>query len=108
MHSPHSDLPRLNSRISFISLAMTRANRHLPNHAAEDPVVCYPSWDTSAIVRFSPICTLASLINGPAYFAMGSQFHHSPHKRDMLCDSGSHVTDDRRLGGLWDLEVRRR
>jgi hypothetical protein len=52
-------------------------------------------------------------MNGPAsvllflFFAMGSQFDHSPHKWDILCDSGSHVTRDWRLGRLWDLEVRR-
>ena len=38
---------------------------------------------------------------------MGSQFDYSPHKWDMLFLSGSHVTGDRRLGRLWDLEVRR-
>ena len=37
---------------------------------------------------------------------MGSQFDHSPHQWDKLCHSGSLVADDRRLGGLWDMEVR--
>ena len=38
---------------------------------------------------------------------MHSQFDRSPHKWDKLCHSGSLVGDDRRLGGLWDVEVRR-
>ena len=38
---------------------------------------------------------------------MGSQFDHSPRKWDMFCDSGSHVTNDRGLGRLWNLEVSR-
>ena len=58
MDSPDSTLARLNSRISSISLAMTRASHHLPNHAAAGPVACYPIWDASAIVCLSP----ASLI----------------------------------------------
>jgi hypothetical protein len=41
------------------------------------------------------------------YFAMRSQLDHSLHKWDKLCHSGSLVADDWRLGGLWDVEVRR-
>ena len=38
---------------------------------------------------------------------MRSQFDHSPHKWDKLRHSGRLIGDDRRLGGLWDMEVRR-
>jgi hypothetical protein len=58
MDSPDSTLARLNSRISSISLAMTRASHHSPNNAAAGPIACYPIWDASAIVCLS----LASLI----------------------------------------------
>jgi hypothetical protein len=44
-----------------------------------------------------PSVTLALLIIGSAsFFTLGSQFDYSPYKWDMLCDSGSHFTGDRR------------
>ena len=65
-------------------------------------------------VRNSPsffhLSHMRCLSMGPPFLyfiAMGSQFDHSPRKWDMLCDSGSHVTNYRRLGRLWDLEVSR-
>jgi hypothetical protein len=51
MGCPDSILARPNSRIFSTLLAMTRANRHSPNHVAEAPNVCYRIWDTFAIVR---------------------------------------------------------
>jgi len=113
MDSLDSGLARLNSKISLILLAMTRANHHSLNHATEGPIACSPSWDTSAIVRLFPIGN-AFITHGygstsflSIFFAMGSQFDRSPLKWDVLCVPGSHVTDDRRLGRLWDLEVRK-
>jgi hypothetical protein len=108
--SPHSSSGCLNSRISYISLAMTRPSHHSLNNVVGGPIVCYPIWDTSAIVRLSPACvTPALLMNGPPSTSLvtRSQFDHSTHKWDKLCHSGSPVTDDRRLGRLWDMEVRR-
>ena len=51
MGCPDSILARPNSRISSISLAMIRTNRHSPNHVAAAPIACYRIWDMSAIVR---------------------------------------------------------
>ena len=57
-------------------------------------------------------CVALLIMNGPhppPYIILlcPSQFNHPPHKWDKLCHSGSLVADDRRLGGLWDMEVRR-
>lgn len=51
MGCPDSILAHPNSRIFSTLLAMTRANRHSPNHVAAAPNVCYHIWDMFAIVR---------------------------------------------------------
>lgn len=38
---------------------------------------------------------------------MRSQLDRSSHERDQLCYPGSLVADDRRMGRLWNVEVRR-
>ena len=110
-----STLARPNSRISSTSLAMTRASHRSLHHAAAAPIVCYRIWDVSAIVSLihafltSHVCVTDEFVAFLLFYLylLRSQLYRSPHERDKLCYPGSLVTDDRRLGGLWDVEVRR-
>ncbi len=114
MDCPDSTSVHLNSRISSTSLVMTRASHPSRNHAAAGPIACYRIWGASVIVRPSPVFFISHIFVAhklPAFIfifsAMPSQFDCSPHQRDNFCHSGGLVADDWRLGGLWDVEVRR-
>ena len=108
---PDSTLAVPNSIISSTSLAMTRASRRSANHVSAALIACCRIWDTSAIVHltFAFFIGHAGVADEFTTFlsAMRSQLNCSPYERGQLCYPGSLVANDRRLGRLGNVEVRR-